>query len=177
MTRKSTAWKLSLVGLVCGIIILLLGASQLIYVGYYQGTGEADREMIDALPVARGMFILGIVLAVAGAVALVLSGRPTPQPPPTRVGGAMSTTRVIGIVLSLLGGVGLLLFGGNAATVHQQMFMTRQDEMTTANMLYALTAVSVLVFLIGLVMIGRGRGGPGVVPPSDGGGGTGGSRA
>jgi hypothetical protein len=163
--------------LVCTIIILLLGASQLIYVGYYQGTGEADREMIDALPVARAMFILGIVLAAASAVALVLSGRPASPSLPTRAGGAMPTTRVVGIVLSLLGGVGLLLFGGSAATAHQQMFMTRQDEMATASVLYVLTAVSVLVFLVGLVMIGRGSGGPGVVPPSDGGGGTGGSGA
>lgn len=170
MARKSAASKLSLTALILGGVVLLLGAFEMIYIGHYQGTGEADQEMIEALPIVRMVFICGIVVAVAGALGLALGGRATAPARPRPVGGGMSAMRLIGVVVSLLGGAGLILFGGSAATVHQQMFFSRADEMAATNMFYALTAVSVLVLIVGLVMIGRGGGGSAAAPPPEGGG-------
>jgi hypothetical protein len=68
----------------------------------------------------------------------------------------MTGKRIIGIILSALGGIATIIFGLSAATVHQRLFFTRAAEESAAATAYGLTAVGVVVLIVGIVLIAVG---------------------
>ncbi|MCB1772456.1 MAG: hypothetical protein KDI88_02470 [Gammaproteobacteria bacterium] len=69
----------------------------------------------------------------------------------------MKTTRIIGIVLSIIGGLASIVFGRSAATVHQQLFLTTAAEEAATVRLYTATGIGVAILLFGIFLIVVGR--------------------
>jgi hypothetical protein len=65
----------------------------------------------------------------------------------------MDRKRIIGIILSVVGGIGSVIFGQHAVTVRDGFFMTEADMNAAAMKAYILVAVAIVVFIVGIVLV------------------------
>jgi len=61
--------------------------------------------------------------------------------------------RIIGIIITSLGGIGGLLFGLTLSNASNQLYLTRSHEEETIFTYSILTGISVIIFIIGVIII------------------------